>query len=325
MKSIASSLAALLLIPVLLTGCGSKAADQAVQKEAVKTAETPVQKADFPLLVNDFAKRQIKFDSAPTKIATLSSGDLDIINKLGGTIVGRPTSKAPVAAELQNAEQIGDPHQPNIEKIASVHPDLLIASSGFEKYIPTLESQGIQVFISSANSIQEIRNNIELYGNILGKADKAKEIVKNIDDQIAAIQKEALPSINALLVYGAPGSYLVALPNSLSGDLLSKTSAKNIAADFEATKEYPQYAPLSVERIVEKNPSAVFLITHGDPAAVQKAFEEEMAKNAAWKNLDAVKNKRIVVLPSDLFGSNPGTRVSESLAYLQNALKTLGK
>lgn len=62
------------------------------------------------------------------------------------------------------------------------------------------------------------------------------------------------------------------------------------------------------------------LITHGEPEAVKEAFEEEMSENAAWKNLDAVKNGNVVVLPSDLFGTNPGTKVTEALEVMQENL-----
>ena len=34
-------------------------------------------------------------------------------------------------------------------------------------------------------------------------------------------------------------------------------------------KEYPQYAQLSVERIIEANPDVIYLITHGDPKALK--------------------------------------------------------
>ena len=71
--------------------------------------------------------------------------------------------------------------------------------------------------------------------------------------------------MKALLVYGAPGTYLAALPASLSGDILEKQAEKYIASDFPETKEYPQYAQLSVERIIEANPDVIYLITHGDP------------------------------------------------------------
>ncbi|MYL58864.1 ABC transporter substrate-binding protein, partial [Virgibacillus halodenitrificans] len=85
-------------------------------------------------------------------------------------------------------------------------------------------------------------------------------------------------------------------------------------------EKYPQYASISPEKIVEKNPQQIMLITHGDPEAVKKAFQEEMNKNATWKNLDAVRNGQVIVLPSHLFGSNPGVKVAEALQTMQESL-----
>ncbi|RKJ16157.1 ABC transporter substrate-binding protein, partial [Butyricicoccus sp. 1XD8-22] len=53
------------------------------------------------------------------------------------------------------------------------------------------------------------------------------------------------------------------------------------------------------------------------------SFIKEMKKNAGWKDLDAVKNERFIILPSDLFGTNPGTRVTESLEFLQKIFKEM--
>jgi iron complex transport system substrate-binding protein len=155
------------------------------------------------------------------------------------------------------------------------------------------------------------------------KEDKAKELNQKINDQMKKYEKKS--DVKALLVYGAPGTYLAALPTSLSGDILEKTGGKNIAADFPEMKEYPQYAQLSVERIIEANPDVIYLITHGDPKSVKKAFEGEMMKNEAWKNLDAVKQNRVVILPPDLFGSNPGTKVTEAMDFMYKSIQDVRK
>lgn len=91
-----------------------------------------------------------------------------------------------------------------------------------------------------------------------------------MNDQMKTYEKKS--DVKALLVYGAPGTYLAALPTSLSGNILEKTGGKNIAADFPEMKEYPQYAQLSVERIIEANPDVIYLITHGDPNSVKKSI-----------------------------------------------------
>ena len=109
-------------------------------------------------------RRKVTFDKVPESFATLSMGDMDIIHALGGKVVGRPDTKLTLPEELKKAKVIGNAHQPNFEQIASLKPDVLVANNGFQKNVPTVEGQGTKVIISSANSVQDIQKNIELYG-----------------------------------------------------------------------------------------------------------------------------------------------------------------
>ncbi len=288
-----------------------------------KSSGNKTEKGKEKIEVTDLSGRKVTFDKVPESFATLSMGDMNIIHALGGKIVGRPDAKITLPEDIKKVQVIGNAHQPNFEQIASLKPDVLIANNGFQKNVPTVEGQGTKVMISSANSVQDIQKNIELYGTIMKKEDKAKELNQKITNQMKTYEKKS--DVKALLVYGAPGTYLAALPTSLSGDILEKTGGKNIAADFPEMKEYPQYAQLSVERIIEANPDVIYLITHGDPNSVKKAFEGEMMKNEAWKNLDAVKQNRVVILPPDLFGSNPGTKVTEAMDFMYKSIQDVRK
>ncbi|HDR7776212.1 TPA: ABC transporter substrate-binding protein [Bacillus tropicus] len=315
MKKSITLFTAILSIFFLLIGCSAK--------EDEKAAATKTEKGQEKIEVTDQSGRKVTFDKVPESFATLSMGDMNIIHALGGKIVGRPDAKITLPEDIKKVQVIGNAHQPNFEQIASLKPDVLIANNGFQKNIPTVEGQGTKVMISSANSVQDIQKNIELYGTIMKKEDKANELNQKMNDQMKKYEKKS--DVKALLVYGAPGTYLAALPTSLSGDILEKTGGKNIAADFPEMKEYPQYAQLSVERIIEANPDVIYLITHGDPNSVKKAFEGEMMKNEAWKNLDAVKQKRLVILPPDLFGSNPGTKVTEAMDFMYKSIQDVRK
>lgn len=299
----------------MLIGCSAKGDE--------KASATKIEKGKEKIEITDLSGRKVTFDKVPESFATLSMGDMDIIHALGGKVVGRPDTKLTLPEELKKAKVIGNAHQPNFEQIASLKPDVLVANNGFQKNVPTVEGQGTKVIISSANSVQDIQKNIELYGMVMKKEDKAKELNQKINDQMKKYEKKS--DVKALLVYGAPGTYLAALPTSLSGNVLEKTGGKNIASDFPETKEYPQYAQLSVERIIEANPDVIYLITHGDPKSVKKAFEGEMMKNEAWKNLDAVKQNRVVILPPDLFGSNPGTKVTEAMDFMYKSIQDVRK
>ncbi|PGZ09015.1 iron-hydroxamate ABC transporter substrate-binding protein [Bacillus cereus] len=315
MKKSITLFTAILSIFFLLIGCSAKGDE--------KASATKTEKGKEKIEITDLSGRKVTFDKTPESFATLSMGDMDIIHALGGKIVGRPDTKLTLPEELKKAQVIGNAHQPNFEQIASLKPDVLVANNGFQKNVPTVEGQGTKVMISSANSVQEIQKNIELYGTVMKKEDKAKELNQKINNQMKKYEKKS--DVKALLVYGAPGTYLAALPTSLSGDILEKTGGKNIAADFPEMKKYPQYAQLSVERIIEANPDVIYLITHGDPNSVKKAFEGEMMKNEAWKNLDAVKQNRVVILPPDLFGSNPGTKVTEAMDFMHKSIQDVRK
>ncbi|MGV6974852.1 ABC transporter substrate-binding protein [Bacillus toyonensis] len=315
MKKSITLFTAILSVFFLLIGCNAKGND--------KASATKTEKGKEKIEITDLSGRKVTFDKTPESFATLSMGDMDIIHALDGKIIGRPDTKLTLPEELKKAQVIGNAHQPNFEQIASLKPDVLVANNGFQKNVPTVEGQGTKVVISTANSVQDIQKNIEIYGAVMKKEDKAKELNQKMNDQMKKYEKKS--DVKALLVYGAPGTYLAALPTSLSGDILEKTGGKNIAAGFPEMKEYPQYAQLSVERIIEANPDVIYLITHGDPNSVKKAFEGEMMKNEAWKNLDAVKQNRIVILPPDLFGSNPGTKVTEAMDFMYKSIQDVRK
>lgn len=318
---------AILSAVILLTGCGTANNDSKGGTSSAKPgSEVTESPSDSSKKVTDFTGREVLFDKTPASVAVLALGDLDIVHKLGANVVGRPATKSPLPSEeLKQAAEIGNTHQPNFEKLAAAKPDLLIAGTGFTKHISTVEKNGTKVMMTSANSVADIQKSITLFGEVLGKKEEAKKLTQAIDDKLHAMSSAGKTGVRALLVYGAPGTYMAALPNSLSGDVLAKAGGENVAADYPQTKDFPQYAELSSERIVESNPDAVYLITHGDPEAVKKSFEDEMSKNAAWKNLKAVKEGRVIILPPDLFGSSPGTRITEALDYMSDSLKTAVK
>ncbi|NOU99416.1 ABC transporter substrate-binding protein [Paenibacillus planticolens] len=313
MKNIHCVLLSTLLIG-LLSGCAAS---------PPQSPDNSQQASSGSLSVTDFAGRKVTFSKVPTKVAALSNGEMDIVYALGGELVGRPTSTAPLSnKEVAKIEQVGTPHGMDLEKVALVQPDVILGNNPLNlKDVPAIESLGSKMILTDANSVAEIQKQIGLFGEVLGKKPRADEQILAIDKKIGELQKN-LPEqkIRALLVYGAPGTYMAALGNSLSGDILSVAGGENIAADYPSLDKYPQYAQLNTEKIMKSNPQVIFFMGHGDTDKVKEGFLKEMQQNAAWNSLDAVKNNRIEVLPSDLFGSNPGTRVIESLELMHKLL-----
>ncbi len=322
MKKI-SMIMTLIFLLLVITACGveeSNKNEKVGKNNSTKANVEAAEEKDMSFEITDASGESIVFESVPKSIATLSLGDLDMLTALGANVTGRPTASGPVDSSLDSIPELGNPHQPNFEKIAEVHPEVLVAGMSFKQHAENIERQGTKIVYTNANSIADIQETIKMYGDLLEKQVEAKKINESITDKIKTSEKDLDSGTKTLLVYGAPGTYLVALPNSLSGDILEKAGGENIASDFAAEDDYPQYASLSVEKIIERDPEVVMLITHGEPEAVKAAFEEEMEKSSAWKNLDAVKKGNIVVLPAHLFGSNPGTKITEALDVMKESL-----
>lgn len=317
MKSSLLWSSAVLLLAV--TGCSSSVSTNAVTPSA--NAATTQNAA---ITITDFSKRQINFTQSPQRIVALSNGDMDIVYALGGTVVGRPNSNGPaVVSAAEQVEQIGSTHEVDLEKITFLQPDVVLGNYPMnEKDIPAIEGIGSKLILTGANSIQDIQSQITLFGQLLQQETKAKQLNQQIQDHIKQLSQSAstAPKPKVLLVYGAPGTYMAALPNSLSGNILEVAGGSNIAADLPGLQNFPQYAQLNTEQVVQSNPDYIMIMTHGNTDEVKAGFLKEMQNNPAWSSIQAVQNNHVEVLPSDLFGTNPGTRVTDALDLIHQAL-----
>ncbi|MEY8749491.1 ABC transporter substrate-binding protein [Alkalicoccobacillus gibsonii] len=289
-----------------------------------RTEAAPTNTNEPFLEVQDFIDRTVTLDKQVERVAVLGNGELDLIYALGDEVVGRPTSKEPaVVKEAEDVPQVGTSHEVDLERLTVVQPDLVFANAPMnEKDIPVIEGIGAEVLLTSANNIQEIQDQIELFGKVLDNQERADELIQVINEKLDRLAQDKLTKTpNVLLVYGAPGSNMAALPNSLAGDILEKAGGKNVAASFEQLESFPQYAQLNSERVIEANPDVIFFMAHGDPESAEEGFIKEMEQHAAWSQLTAVKEGRLNILPSELFGTNPGTRITESLDYMRSELE----
>ncbi|MBD2845073.1 ABC transporter substrate-binding protein [Paenibacillus sp. IB182496] len=274
------------------------------------------------IVIEDFAGRKLTFAQPPQRIAALGNGEVDIIYALGGTLVGRPEVEGvPRIEAAREVATVGSVHTVNMEKLAAVRPEVVLANHPINAAdVPLIDNLGAEVILTSANSLDDIRRQIELFGQLLGRESRAEEVVAELDEALAAVGAAPGEAQRALLVYGAPGTYLAALPNSLAGNLLEQAGGRNVAADFPRLQSFPQYAQLGAERVVEADPDLILIMTHGDSEEVERGFVREMESNAAWNGLRAVKEGRIHVLPRALFGTNPGTKAADAVQLLAELL-----
>jgi iron complex transport system substrate-binding protein len=108
----------------------------------------------------------------------------------------------------------------------------------------------------------------------------------------------------------------MALPNSFVGNIVEMLGGENIAKDIKPLNTMPQYAALSLEFVMSKDPDVILVITHGYDDKVKEKLKREIMSHPAWKEMRAVKEGRLYILPYELFGVNPAIRVADAVEHI---------
>lgn len=84
---------------------------------------------------------------------------------------------------------MGSTHGIDLEKIALLSPDVVLGNHPLNtKDIPGVEGIGSKMVLTSANSIDDIKKQIGLFGQLLQKEDKAKELTQAIDQKLQELK-----------------------------------------------------------------------------------------------------------------------------------------
>lgn len=108
---------------------------------------------------------------------------------------------------------------------------------------------------------------------------------------------------------------MLATDTSYLGDLTKTLGAKNIANNLDTNVKSP-YIQFSLEQILEQNPDYILRFAHGELEQTKKAFDQAFDKNSAYKELDAVKNNKVIDLDPSIFNVSANLQVKEAIKNL---------
>lgn len=150
-------------------------------------------------------------------------------------------------------------------------------------------------------------------GRIFRVEDRAEALVAGYRKQLAEIQARIghVDKPTSVFVYDSgeekpftSGRY--GIPTAL----IEAAGGVNVMGDVDKS-----WTEVSWEPVIEKNPEVIVIVDYGQVTASQKiAF---LKGNPAFRNIDAVKNDRFVVLP--YVEATPGPRNIEAIATLARA------
>lgn len=247
----------------------------------------------------------------PSKIVTLSPSATEILFAIGAeNQIAAVSEFSDFPQQAKQMPVVGgfDGKTISMETILSYKPDLVYLTDGMHNYmIAQLNQYGIKYYLSKADSILTIEQEILDMGKITGHQEKAEKVVKEIKYTIASIRKKEELAKVYYEIWNSP--FGTAGSNSYINDIIENANGTNIFIDIKEA-----YPIISEESIIAKNPD-VILIPISNGISV-----EDVKKRKGWQNINAVKNNKIYLIDDNLY-SRPGPRVKDAVISLNKLLK----
>ena len=302
MKGYVKILLAVMVLGLLLAGCG---------KDTAKTAEN----ANYAVITDDMG-RQVELTKKPARIVVTSASFLEPLEAVGGAelVVGRPDSKTRMPDFAKELPSVGKVYQIDTEKIIACQPDLVIINKGMnEKLVNTLEANGIKTLVLDMKSYEDVKREVSTLAMVTGDKEKGEQLIKNMEEKIAAVKAQIPQNKRRVsIIHSTSQGLTVQLEGSIAGSVAAMLGWENVASGTKPLEKNPDAAPYSMETLVEQNPEIIFVTSMGKLSAIKASMEETM-QSPAWQSIPAVREKKVYYLPQELFLLSPGIHYPEAV------------
>lgn len=261
----------------------------------------------------------------PERVVVVHGSLLNLWHAAGGNVVGRPTVRIKLPAELKKVEEIGGMTTFNTEKILALDPDLVILSGNISKQDnleKLLDQCGIENVRITYNNYRDYFRIQELFTALTGKEELYKKEILPLKKEIASIIKktEGKKAPRILLLFSSTRYVKCEIPleSTDTALILKMLGAENIAAD--AAMEEAKYVNFSMEQVIARDPDLILIKTMGDISKCKERLEKDIKSHEAWSGLKAVKAGEVHFLPNDLFMYKANERYPEAFDYLAKIL-----
>ncbi len=206
--------------------------------------------------------------------------------------------------------RVGGYLDPNLEKISTLSPELLIVPGRNRKVTEYAEMKGLPLLNVNMDSLASIEAGIETIGKALNCAPEADALRARIRNELDAVRNavKGLPRPKVLIITTRPdhtlNSLYTANRTSFVSELVDCAGGENVYADGPSN-----YFTASKETIVVRAPDVILEFHAGE-----NLDESEQAKfTDDWRqlpSLPAVRNGRVHLI-HESHALRPGPRVGE--------------
>jgi ABC-type Fe3+-hydroxamate transport system, periplasmic component len=258
----------------------------------------------------------------PQRIIAANSNAAEMMIAIGAQdkIVGvtqSTTNVSYIMEKIPQAENIGDWQIPNIEKILSLHPDVVIAyESAKPKNLDQLAAANITIVYLDCFRLPSLAHDARALGALTGRTDEAEVYARTVEDTISNVtaRVKAIPSDRYPTVYSESYTdYTASGPGSGADEQLTLAGGKNLVSNGTASS-----VKVSNEWVVTGKPDYIFkVISSNNPQSFPSILQDLKSRTGWWDTIPAIQNDRAYLFANDV---QYGPRAYIGLVYMARIL-----
>lgn len=266
-----------------------------------------------PIQIRDDRGTEHRLSAPPQRIVSMlpSLTETAWVLGVGSRLVGVDRySNWP--AEIAKLPHLGGLDDAQIEAIAALKPDLILASTS-SRAMERLEALGFTVVRLKSESHADVRRTLDLVARLLGNPDEGARVWAGLMREIDAAATRVPGALRGQRVYfEIGGGPYAAGTTSFIGETLARLGMGNIVPP-----ELGPFPKLNPEFVVRAKPDLIMGVQREQAALVARP---------GWNALPAVRDRRLCGFETPQYEMliRPGPRMGEAAGLLADCLARLG-
>ncbi len=249
----------------------------------------------------------VKMRCNPKRIITLNSSMMEGLYEIGMEPIAK-VDEYKIRQKGINLPSIGSKQNINIEAIYRLNPDLIIANARNHGNIQRLlKETGAAVYMYNPSKLGERPfYDIAIFlAKLFDCEEKSTEYVQKLNLLSEKYKKRIYmqKSIKTGLIIENIDNLTVYQKDTAYGTIMDSLGIKNIVPDNMLGNSKDAAINFSIENIYISNPDIILITAHSNKEKSNTKVIENIKKDSIWKNLKAVRNNNIKILP---FKAHPG-------------------
>lgn len=254
------------------------------------------------------------------RIVSLTCSNTEIVCALGrgADLVGVDDHSDFPVDVVARLPRVGPDLDIDVEKVAALRPDLVLASltvPGHERILERLSRARLPFVASEPTSVADVHADVRAIGKLLGAEREADEVSSGMRAEMgspAVSPGTALASRPTVLVEWWPKPVIVPGRLSWVTEMLALSGGRG-PIDDEPVKS----RPVTDDEVRAKNPDAIVIAWCGVPFG--KYRPSVVRRREAWRGVTAVERGHIYCVPEAFLG-RPGPRLVDGVRALRRVV-----